>query len=168
MKRAIISIAILMSALGTRAQTGPSLFNAPNRATDTTHQHSKWFVTRYTGISTGFVAFKGGGGSYLSAPMALQLNRQLTNNLFAFGNISATPTLFHSNSLFLTQPVNTGKSYGPMRANNTNFGIYPAAQIGVMYINNDKTFSISGSVSVSRSNYYGYSPLYGPSNVFVQ
>jgi hypothetical protein len=168
MKRAIISIAILMSAFMTKAQSGPSLFNAPSRATDTTNHHSKWFVTRYTGISTGFVAFKGGGGSYLSAPMALQLNRQLTNNLFAFGNISATPTLFHSNSIFFAQPATTGKTYGPMRGNNTNFSIYPAAQIGLMYISNDKTFSISGSVSVSRNNYYGYSPLYGPSNVFVQ
>ncbi|WP_343690978.1 hypothetical protein [Chitinophaga sp.] len=168
MKRAILFIAIVMSACMTRAQSGPSLFSTPSRAADTSNHHSKWFVTRYTGVSTGFVAFKGGGGSYLSAPMALQLNRQLTNNLFAFGNISATPTLFHSNSIFFSQPAMAGKSYGPVRANNTNFGIYPAAQIGLMYMNNDKTFSISGSVSVSRSNYYGYSPLYGPSNVFVQ
>lgn len=161
MKRASLIIAILVSALVTKAQQGPSLFGHANDTTN--NHHSKWFLTKYTGISTGFVAFKGGGGSFLSAPMALQLNRQLTNNLFAFGNISATPTLFHSNSIFFAQPA-SGKNYGPMRANNTNFGVYPAAQLGVMYISNDRTFSISGSVSVSRSNYYGYSPI----NTFVQ
>lgn len=160
MKRTTLFIAILVSAFATKAQQGPSLFNHAN---DTTNRYNKWFVTKYTGISTGFMAWKGGGGSFLAAPMALQLNRQLTNNLFAFGNISATPTIFHSNSLFLAQPA-SGKNFGPMRANNTNFGINPAAQIGVMYISNDRTFSISGSVSVSRSNYYGYSPL----NTFVQ
>ncbi|SFW28055.1 hypothetical protein [Chitinophaga sancti] len=164
MKRTSLFIAILVFALATKAQQGPSLFNHAN---DTTHRSNKWFVTKYSGISTGFVAFKGGGGSFLSAPLALQLNRQLTNNLFAFGNVSATPTLFHSNSIFLAQPA-TGKSYGPLRGNNTNFGINPAAQIGVMYISNDRTFSISGSISVSRSNYYGYSPLYTPVNTFVQ
>lgn len=165
MKRAIFFIAILMSVLATKAQS-PFYSGAPGRLSDTTRQHNKWFVTKYTGISTGFMAFKGGSSTFFSAPMALQLNRQLTNNLFAFGNISATPTLFQSNNLFYqTSTSKTG--YGPMQTR--SFGIYPAAQVGVMYISNDKTFSISGSVSVSRSNSYGYSPLYGgPSGVFMQ
>ena len=59
------------------------------------------------------------------------------------------------------------KNNGFMRTNN-NFSINPAARIGVMYISNDRTFSISGSVSVSRSSYYGYSPIYAPANPHVQ
>ncbi|WP_343673435.1 hypothetical protein [Chitinophaga sp.] len=164
MKRVILFIAILMSALVTKAQY-PLYSGAPGRMNDTTNQHKKWFITKYTGISTGFMAFKGGSSTFLSAPLALQLNRQLTNNLFAFGNISATPTLFQSSNL-LYQPATSKNSFGPMQTR--NFGIFPAAQVGVMYISNDKTFSISGSVSVSRSNSYGYSPLYGPSGVFMQ
>lgn len=167
MKRAVLFIAIFMSALATKAQS-PFYSGAPGKLSDTTHQHNKWFVTRYTGISTGFMAYKGGSTTFLSAPMALQLNRQLTNNLFAFGNISATPTLFQSSNL-LYQPATTKTGYGPMQNQNRSFGIFPAAQVGVMYISNDKTFSISGSVSVSRSNNYGYSPLFGgPSGVFMQ
>ncbi len=43
-----------------------------------------------------------------------------------------------------------------------NFNAYPSVQLGLMYTNEQKTFSISGSVSVSRYN--NYAPFYAPSN----
>ena len=168
MIRAIIFTAILMSAMAAKAQS-PLFYDAqhntqsaisnPEQATDTNYLRKKWFVTKYAGISTGFVAFKGGSSSFLSAPLEYQINRQLTNNILAFGGVSVTPSLLQYNGAFY-QP-GADKNYGFMRTNN-NFSINPAARVGVMYISNDRTFSISGSVSVSRSSYYGYSPIYAP------
>ncbi|MEJ7680098.1 MAG: hypothetical protein WKG06_20005 [Segetibacter sp.] len=37
----------------------------------------KWFVSKYSGISTGFSFFKGGNATFISAPIGLQLNRSL-------------------------------------------------------------------------------------------
>src|SRR3954451_23594616 len=52
----------------------------------------KWFVSKYAGISTGFSFFKGGNATVVSAPIGLQLNRRLNNNLFAFAGVSAAPS----------------------------------------------------------------------------
>ncbi|SHN23960.1 hypothetical protein SAMN05216311_107213 [Chitinophaga sp. CF418] len=172
MIRAIIFIAILMSAIATKAQlplfsgaqnSMQPVFGNPGQAADTNYLRKKWFVTRYAGISTGFVAFKGGSSNYLSAPLAWQVNKQFTNNIYAFGGVSATPYLLQYNGA-VYQPGNDKNSF--MRAN--NFGINPAARIGVMYINSDRTFSITGSISVSSSSYNGYSPIYAPANSHVK
>jgi hypothetical protein len=170
MKRAIIFTAILISAMAAKAQfplfsgAQNNAFRGPGQVADTSYHQKKWFITKYAGISTGFVAFNGGGGSFLSAPLELLVNRQLTNNIYAFGGVSVAPSLLQYNSAFY-QP-GTGKNYGSMQTN--SFGINPAAKIGVMYISNDRTFSISGSVSVSRSTYNGYFPMYAPANAHVQ
>jgi hypothetical protein len=37
--------------------------------------------------------------------------------------------------------------------NQNSFGLYPAASLGLMYINDAKTFSISGSISAEKSMY---------------
>ncbi|MFT3703425.1 MAG: hypothetical protein QM802_13700 [Agriterribacter sp.] len=37
-----------------------------------------------------------------------------------------------------------------------SFGIYPRAELGLMYINDEKTFSISGSISVQRGGYSAF------------
>lgn len=162
-----------MSALATKAQVPlfpgdqhntQAAFRDRDQVADTNYLRKKWFVTKYAGITTGFVAFKGGSSSFLSAPLELMINRQLTNNIYAFGGVSVTPYLLQYNGAFYQPGI--GKSYSSMRMNNA--GIYPAAKVGLMYINNDRTFSISGSVSVSRSSYYGYSPVYAPANAHVQ
>lgn len=131
---------------------------------DSSHPQQKWFITKYTGLSAGFVGFKGGSGSYLSAPLEVQLNRQLTHNLFAFGSLSATPTVMRFSGPAFVPAMN--KNFGNMQVNSS--GIFPAARAGVMYISNDRTFSVSGSVSVSRGTYYGYTPIYNPANNFMQ
>jgi hypothetical protein len=167
MIRTIILAAILLSGLGVKAQTAPS-FGAMNgmqsgfphaqQQNDTNKIHQKWFVTKYAGVSTGFMAFKGGSTSFLSVPLGLQINRQLTNNLYAFGGVSVAPYLLHNNG-GPYQPV-INKNSGFMQAN--HLAAYSDAKVGVMYISNDKTFSISGSIGVSRSTYNGYSPFYTP------
>lgn len=167
MIRTILFTAILLSAIGVKAQvpsyggaqdSTQSFFRRPAHESDSSLQ-KKWYVTKYAGLSTGFIGFKGGGGSYLSAPLALQLNRPLTNNVTAFANVSAAPYLFSFNGI--SQQTGLSK-------NNNNFmqvrklGASAAASIGLMYTNDQKTFSISGSIGVSRGSYNGYSPFYAP------
>ncbi len=141
---------------------GQVAFNQFNQA-DTGLLHKKWFVSKYAGLSTGFMAFNGGSGSFLSAPIGVQLNRQLNNNLYAFAGVSIAPTLLQFNNSFL-QPA-TNKNGGFM--NSYNFGTYTSAQMGLMYINDDRTFSISGSIGVSRGYYNGNLPYYNPANTPV-
>jgi hypothetical protein len=169
MIRTIIFAAILLSTVAVKAQSPLSFgavngmqpaFRHFNTVPDSNNIRKKWFLTKYAGISSGFVAFKGGSGTFLSAPMGLQINRQLTNNVYAFAGVSVAPTFFHYNSAFYQPAINKNNSF--MNAN--NFGVYPAAHMGLMYINNERTFSISGSISVSRSSYGNYSPFYNPAN----
>ncbi len=171
MIRIILFAAILLSAGAVKAQS-PLTFGAVNgmhpafrhfnQLPDSNHQQKKWFVTKYAGISTGFIAFKGGSGTFLSAPVGLQINRQLTNNVFAFAGVSATPTFYHGTSPFYQPGVNKTNRF--MNANANNFDINPAVYMGLMYTNEERTFSISGSIGVSRSTYNGYSPYYSPAN----
>jgi hypothetical protein len=147
MIRTILFAAILMSGMAVKAQIS-----------DTNNIHKKWFVTKYAGISSGFVAFKGGSGSFLSVPLALQVNRQLTNNLYAFGSVSIAPYIFHYNNVPYQPAISKNNSL--MQTN--NISAYSDAKIGVMYINNERTFSISGSIGVSRGSYNSYSPFYTP------
>jgi hypothetical protein len=169
MIRSILFAAILISTVAVKAQS-PLSFGSANgmqpafrhfgQVADTNHLRKKWFVTKYAGISSGFVAFNGGSGAFLSAPVGLQLNRQLTNNIYAFAGVSAAPSYFQYNSAFYQPGMYKYNNF----VNPGNFGTYSAAHMGLMYINNDRTFSISGSIGVSRYRYNGYYPLYVPAN----
>ena len=124
--------------------------------------NKKWSFSRYSGISAGYMFFRGGSANYISAPIGLQLNRRLNNNMYAFGGVSVNPTYFN-----FSQPLplsGMSKGYyanGVFGAN--NFGIYPKAELGLMYMNDEKTFSISGSISVQRGGYtaFPYQPVIG-------
>lgn len=153
MKRIIIFAAVLLLGVAAKAQMHP------RQVSDTNNIQKKWSVTKYAGISTGFVAFKGGSGSFLSVPLGLQLNRQLTHNLYAFGAVSVAPGVFRYNTM--PQPA-ANKNNNWMQTNTNSFKAWSDARIGLMYISNDKTFSISGSIGVSTSNYNTYSPFYSP------
>lgn len=112
----------------------------------------KWFLSKYSGISTSFSLFKGGNATVVSVPAGLQLNRRLNNNLYAFAGLSVAPAYINFNHFFLS--VNTSK----FSSNNTflksnRYGMYSRAELGLMYINNEKTFSISGSIGVEKSSY---------------
>lgn len=113
----------------------------------------KWFGTRYSGLSTGFGFFNGGNANFVSVPLGLQLNRRLNNNLYAFAGVSVAPSYINFNRSF--------RSFADHNKSNPNnsvfksgaFGVYSKAELGLMYINDDRTFSISGSIGVKRSNY---------------
>lgn len=137
---------------------GQVMFQHFRQMPDTNQLQKKWFVTKYASLSTGFVGFRGGSATYLSAPVGVQLNRQLTNNLYAFAGLELAPTYLHYNSMF-SQP-GLDKSNGFMNAN--HFSTYTTARMGLMYVNPERTFSISGSIGVSRRNFGGYAPVYAP------
>lgn len=174
MKRSILFVAVVILAMAAKAQVPVSMggmygaqssFRNFSQALDSGKQQKKWFVTKYASLSAGFVGFRGGSASFISAPVGVQLNRQLTNTLYAFAGVEIAPTYLHMNNAFM-QPGIIGKNnnMGFMGGNN-NLSINPAARVGLMYVNPDRTFSISGSIGVSRNNYngfYGYPPVYGP------
>lgn len=121
----------------------------------------KWHFSKYASLSAGTTFFTGGSAffpgavSFISAPIGLQLNRALNNNLYAFTGISAAPTFFSLNSLY-TDPIKNSSypGYNPSRP--YGLGLNPRVEMGLMYVNDAKTFSISGSVGVERDSY----PIY--------
>lgn len=165
MKRIILSAAILFSVMTLKAQTPWGIggmnsiqpgFRPFNQLIDTQQLQKKWFLTKYVGLSAGMIGFNGTQGGFLSAPIGVQLNRQLTNNVIAFANVSTAPSYFpHINGFY--QPLQN-KNNAFMAPN--RFGNYSTAQMGLMYINNDRTFSISGSFGVGRTDYFGGQPYY--------
>jgi hypothetical protein len=168
MKRTILFAIIALSATLAHAQT-PLSFGTMNgmrpafrqfpQMSDTNTLRSKWSLNKYIGISAGFSTLFG-GTTFQSIPVGFQLNRQLTNNLVAFAGVSVAPTLMQFNRAFY-QPKTSF-----MNAN--NFGVLSTAELGLMYINNERTFSISGSIGVSRGYYDGYSPFYAPATTPVR
>lgn len=167
MIRTILFATILFASVSVKAQaplsfggfnTGQSAFRHFSQAADTTSLQKKWFLTKQLGLSSGFFAFNGGSGTFLSVPVGLQLNRQLTNNVYAFAGVAVAPAYIHFNNVLFQPGVN--KNTGFMNAN--SFSTYTTAQMGLMYINDQRTFSISGSFGVSRRNYNGFSPFYAP------
>ena len=129
-------------------------------------QTKKWFVTSYSNVGIGFSVARGGTATIISAPVGLQLNRKLNENLYAFSGVSLAPTY-----MSLSQPLTTGFKSNTMNGYKPNyFGLTPSVNMGLMYVNDAKTFSVSGSINVQRSNYpmLPYSPLYmQPTNAFT-
>ena len=145
--RFIIIVLLVFTFASARSQTVINTipFNAWHPA-DSSIQKHKWFVTSYAGISGGVTFFKGGSLPFLAAPFGLQLNRKLNNNLIAFANVTAAPAYTGINP-FVTG-FNKTYEYNPYK----RFGAYSSASLGLMYINDSRTFSISGSFSVERSS----------------
>ncbi len=56
---------------------------------DSTAQ-KKWFVSRSIGITAGY-NFRGGNAGIIAAPLSVQLNRRINNNLYAFAGVSVAP-----------------------------------------------------------------------------
>lgn len=121
----------------------------------------KWFFSSYKGLSTTVSFYKGGNATIFSAPLGLQLNRRLSNNWYAFANVSVASSYISINPSYLEGFNKNG--YGSAFKQNS-LGLYPAASVGVMYMNDAKTFSISGSVSTERGYYHGM-PYYPVNNV---
>ncbi len=120
----------------------------------------KWFVTPYAGITTGYGFFRNSGSFFLTVPIGVQLNRRVSNNVYAFSRITVAPVIMNFN-----QPLHY--SYFSKFGSSSNMlhpglmGSYSSASLGLMYVNDARTFSVSGSIGVERSNYpvYFISPV---------
>jgi hypothetical protein len=133
-------------------------FSSYNPFSDSSHLNQNWYFSKYAGISAGFGFYNGGSATVFSAPVGLQLNRPLNSNLIAFAGISAAPAFFSFSRSF-TDPVFNQSYPGSHLSNAYGFGMNSRVEMGLMYINDAKTLSISGSIGIDRSSY----PLY-PSN----
>jgi hypothetical protein len=112
----------------------------------------KWFLSKYSGISTSFTFFRGGNAMVVSAPLGLQLNRRLNNNLYAFAGVSVAPSYINFNQSVMNSGFDKiSQNNGVFKS--SSLGIYSRAELGLQYINDERTFSISGSIGVERSNY---------------
>jgi hypothetical protein len=125
-----------------------SFIKGPHNSTT----NKKWFLTTHSGLSTGFSFFNGGNATFISVPVGLQLNRKLNGNLYAFAGVSAAPAYINFNYSFLNSNLNKGfQNFGSFSSR--DFNIYSRAELGLMYINDEKTFSVSGSIGVERNRY---------------
>jgi|KBSMisStandDraft_5_1062788.scaffolds.fasta_scaffold00281_10 hypothetical protein len=113
--------------------------------------NQKWFWSSYTGVSIGTAFYPAGNAYMLSTPVGLQLNRRLNKNLYAFGNVFLAPTFTSFGSSFM-RPT-SGFPYSQHGLSQNYFSINPGVQMGLMYVNDDGTFSISGSVHASTTTY---------------
>ena len=114
--------------------------------------NTKWFVNKYIGLSSGFSFFNGGHATVLSVPIVIQLNRRLTNNWYAFAGVVAAPSYINFNHSFVTSNTNKWTQQNVFLQSN-RLDLYSRAELGLMYINDQKTFSISGSIGFERSSY---------------
>jgi hypothetical protein len=112
----------------------------------------KWFLTKYSALSTTYSFFKGGHAMIVAAPVGLQINRRLTNNLYAFANATIAPAYVTFNRAFIATDFNKAiRNNGLFKS--SGLDMYSSASLGLQYINDEKTFSISGSISVERNSY---------------
>jgi hypothetical protein len=159
--RILFALMLLIFSAGVKAQTilpgsymdhlqRPSF--AGNSYLKDSTPGKKWVVTKYMGISTSVGFFNGGSTTVLAVPVGIQINRRLTNNWYAFAGVSAAPAYVNFNHSFLG--ANTNKAAQPnnfLRSGSMN--MYSRAELGLLYTNDQKTFSISGSISIERSSY---------------
>jgi hypothetical protein len=168
--RTVFAIILLVFSVSAYAQTTLQ----SNSYTDSLQQRSfkpedhlkmgatdkKWFISKYAGLSSSFTFFKGGNATILSVPVGIQLNRRLNNNWYAFANLSAAPASISFTRSFMYSSNKFGQNnnmFGGKR-----FDMPTSASLGLMYINDQKTFSISGSIGVERSS-YPFMPFNQPS-----
>ena len=154
-------IAFLLSVFTPRAQTflpggfidygyRGSMLHAL-RGNDSTSS-KKWFVTKYSGISTSFSFSKAGSATVVAAPMGIQLNRRLNNNLYAFAGVSVAPAFVSFHQTFLSAPFSKSNPANSFYTG-SGLGVYSRAELGLQYVNDERTFSISGSIGIERSSY---------------
>jgi hypothetical protein len=158
--RTMLVFVIFISFMPAKAQTALPVSSLDSIQAGTYRNNSrsiesafnkKWSFITYSGISTGYNFFRGGNAFVVAAPLGLQLNRRLNNNFFAFAGISAAPAYINFNSSFLSAGVNKFNQNNGLYKTNS-FGIYSRAELGLMYVNDARTFSISGSIGVERSS----------------
>ena len=157
--RSILVLLTITFSLSAKAQT-----ILPLNYSDYSQQHflqskdfkdstsnKKWFLTHYTGLSAGFSFFRGGSATIVSAPIGIQLTRKLNDNLYAFAGVSVVPAYVNFNNTFLSSNTKGFQTNNFLKTN--SFNLYSRAELGLMYVNDAKTFSISGSIGIERTSY---------------
>ena len=112
--------------------------------------NKKWSVSKYIGLTTSYGFFNGGSATMLSVPIGLQLNRTLNKNWIAFAGVSVAPVYINFNHAFVSSTNNKFGQGNGFTGNHLD--MYSRAELGLMYINDAKTFSISGSIGIERSS----------------
>ncbi|PWT70669.1 MAG: hypothetical protein C5B59_19900 [Bacteroidetes bacterium] len=162
----ILGMVGLFFCLNTKAQTyfAPSFYNSnfiqwtplpeniPGISSGASNQ--KWFVSKYMALQAGSAFYPWGNAFVLSAPIGVQVSRKINNNLYGFGGVYVAPTYTNFSQTFMNPSIN--KSYSGLYGNPYSIGINPGVQMGLMYINDAGTFSISGSIRAERSSYPVY------------
>lgn len=155
--RVFIAIVMMLCLTAAKAQSVisnswmPGMYGAPFTRTIPLHDSSsKWSFSKYASLSMGYSFYKGGSASFISAPVGIQLNRKLNNNLYAFTGVSVAPTYINFNSTFI--PNNSNKLQNSFFTKGNQLAMYGRAELGLMYVNDARTFSISGSIGVERSS----------------
>jgi hypothetical protein len=123
--------------------------------------NKKWSLSRYSSISTSFVGWKGGYATVVAAPIGLQLNRSLNNNISAFAGVAVAPAYTNFGQRFMNTNINKLYQNNPFYKG-SNLSLYSRAEIGLSYTNDERTFQISGSIGVERNNFA--MPVYVPAN----
>ena len=116
--------------------------------------NQKWFVSQYAAVSVGSTFYSGVNSYYISAPVGWQLNRSLNKNLYAFAGVYMAPTFTSFGQTFMNAPYN--KSFPATMYPHNYFSMNPGVQMGLMYINDAGTFSISGSIRAEARTYPVY------------
>lgn len=115
--------------------------------------NKKWSLNKYSGISTSFIGWKGGYATVSSAPIGMQLNRKINNNVIAFAGLSVAPSYINFHQTFMSADINKSSPYNSNLSKTNSFNLYPRAELGLSYTNDEGTFQISGSIGVERNNY---------------
>ncbi len=158
--RTILLIGLLASVTGLKAQIfqqGGFINNGytgrfGNNIQLNDSSKKRWSFIKYSGISSQYAFLKGGNAMIVSAPIGMQLNLRLNNNLYAFSSVSLAPAYVNFNRSFITDDFNKANQNNAFFKSG-NVGMYSRAALGLLYINDEKTFSISGSIGVERSSY---------------
>ncbi len=129
----------------------PQSFAYNNRFKDST-LNKKWLVNKYIGLSSSFGFFNGGNATVHAVPISVQLQRRLNNNWYAFAGASIAPAYTSFKKSFLSANINKFPQHNNLYTSN-RLDVYSKAELGLMYVNDQKTFSISGSIGIERGNY---------------
>jgi hypothetical protein len=128
---------------------------APSIAFGSGDLSQKWQLRPYASLQAGY-AFFNGGASFLSVPAGVALFHPLNKNLTAFAGVSVAPVAFSMSRLYTDPAVNASYPYNLSRP--YGVGLNAGVQGGLIYTNDAKTFSISGSVELQRGSYPVYPP----------
>ncbi len=161
----LVSALLIIISSGLRAQAplylggmslGTSLFSRPMLLGNHGPNRSAWQLYPYSAFSANFGFISGSSVSAYSLPVGLQLAHPLNDRFTAFTGVSVAPTVYSFNRSFVHQSATPG--WPGAGVNNYNFNMNPRFEMGLQYTNAEKTFSISGSLSVQRGDNYYYFP----------